>query len=116
MAKIAVAVGRDLRAAAADVAEACAAADTGHPVASSDRILFQDGSALCKVLTPKRYELRRHLLQAPETGIRPPARALGRDVERVHDDGVTLAELNLVTRSADGSVSSEIVSTIRIAA
>ena len=109
-------MGRALHAAAADVAEACTATEAGDAVANSDRIPFHDGSALCTVLTPKRYELRRYLRQAPETGIRPPARALGRDVERVHDDGVTLAELDLVTRSADGSVSSEIGSPIRITA
>lgn len=119
MAKIEVEVGRDLHAAAADVAEAWKMAESGHVVAGSDRILFRDWSALCAVLTPKRYELLRHLRRAPETGIRPLARALGRDVKRVHDDVVALSELGLVARGEDGSLSSEIdeiISTIRIAA
>ncbi|MCJ2021221.1 hypothetical protein MKK84_28035 [Methylobacterium sp. E-065] len=119
MAKIEVEVGRDLRAAAADVAEAWKIAEAGHAVAGSDRILFRDWSALCAVLTPKRYELLRHLRRAPETGIRPLARALGRDVKRVHDDVVALSELGLVARGEDGSLSSEIdaiISTICIAA
>ena len=119
MTKIEVEVGRDLRAAAADVADAWKMAEAGNPVARSDRILFRDWSALCAVLTPKRSELLRHLRRAPETSIRPLARALGRDVERVHDDVVALAELSLVARGEDGSLSSEIdeiISTIRIAA
>ncbi|SFM54509.1 hypothetical protein [Methylobacterium pseudosasicola] len=119
MVRTEVEVGRGLRAAAADVAEAWKAAEAGHVVAGSDRILFRDWSALCAVLTPKRYDLLRHLRQTPETGIRALARALGRDVRRVHEDVVALAELGLVVRGEDGSLSSEIdeiVSTIRIAA
>ena len=119
MAKIEVEVGRDLRAAAADVAEAWRAAAAGQSVGGTDRILFRDWSALCAVLTPKRYELLRHLRHTSETGIRPLARALGRDVKRVHEDVVALAELGLVARGEDGSLSSEIdaiVSTICIAA
>jgi len=70
-------------------------------------------------MTPKRHELLRHLRRSPESGIRALARALGRDVRREHEDVVALAELGLVTRDADGRLSSvvdEIPSTIRIAA
>jgi len=70
-------------------------------------------------MTPKRYELLRHLRRSPESGIHALARALGRDVRRVHEGVVALAELGLVTRDADGRLSSdvdEIPSTIRIAA
>ncbi|RVU14144.1 hypothetical protein [Methylobacterium oryzihabitans] len=112
-------VGRSLREAAADVAEAWKAAEAGRPGAGGDRILFRDWAALCAVLTPKRYELLRHLRRSPEAGIRPLARALGRDVRRVHEDVIALAELGLVLRGEDGGLSSEvdeITSTIRIAA
>ena len=68
------------------------------------------------IRTPERYELLRHLRQTPETGIRALARALGRDVRRVHEDVAALAGLGLVVRGEDGSLSSAIVSTIRIAA
>jgi len=47
------------------------------------------------------------------------ARALDRNVKRVHGDAVALAELEIVVRGANGSVSSEsdeIISTSRIAA
>ena len=70
-------------------------------------------------MTPKRHELLHHLRRSPESGIRALARALGRDVRRVHEDVVALAELGLVTRDAGGRLSSvvdEIPSTIRIAA
>ena len=95
------------------------AAEGGHVVPGSDRILFRDWSAMCAALTPKRYERLRALRQTPETGLRALARALDRDVKRVHGDVVALAELEIVVRGANGSVSSEsdeIISTSRIAA
>ncbi|MFH6781952.1 MULTISPECIES: hypothetical protein [Methylobacterium] len=52
-------------------------------------------------------------------GIRPLARALGRDVRRGRADGVALTELGFVARAADGGLSSEadgVATTIRIAA
>ncbi|CAO4166770.1 HVO_A0114 family putative DNA-binding protein [Methylorubrum extorquens] len=119
MAKTEIEVGRSLREAAADVAKAWKAAQDDQPTPASDRILFRDWAALCAVLTPKRYELLRHLRRSPESGIRALARSLGRDVRRVHQDVVALTELGLVTREADGRLSSdvdEITSTIRIAA
>ncbi len=119
MARTEIEVGRDLRAAAAEVAEAWKAAEADRPVPVTDRILFRDWSTLCSVLTPKRYELLRHLRRSPESGVRALARALGRDVRRVHADVVALTELGLVTRAEDGHLSSEvdeIASTIRIAA
>jgi predicted transcriptional regulator len=97
------------------VAEAWKMAEAGPAVVGSDRILFRTWSALCAVLTPKRYEHLRHLRQMPETGIRALARELGRDVRRVHEDVVALVELGPVARS--GSLSSQIdaiISTIRI--
>ncbi|KAB7786112.1 hypothetical protein [Methylorubrum populi] len=119
MARTEIEVGRSLREAATDVAEAWKAAEAGRPIPANERILFRDWSALCAVLTPKRYELLRHLRRSPEIGVRALARALGRDVKRVHEDVVALAELGLVLRDENGRLSSEvdeITSTIRIAA
>ena len=119
MARTEIEVGRSLREAATDVAEAWKAAEAGRSIPANERILFRDWSALCAVLTPKRYELLRHLRRSPESGVRALARALGRDVKRVHEDVVALAELGLVTREENGRLSSEvdeITSTIRIAA
>ncbi|KQT45619.1 hypothetical protein ASG52_15850 [Methylobacterium sp. Leaf456] len=112
-------VGRDLRAVAADVAEARKAAQDGQAVAGDGRIVVRDRSALYAVMTPKRSELLRHLRRTPESGVRAPARALNRDVRRVHEDVTTLAELGLVLRGEGGRLSREIdaiTSTIRIAA
>jgi len=119
MARTEIEIGRTLRDAAADVAAAWKAAEAGAPVTAGDRLVFRDWDTLCAVLTPKRLDLLRHLRRSPESGIRPLARALGRDVRRVHADVVALAELGLVVRAADGGLSSEvdeIASTIRIAA
>ena len=54
-------VGSSLQSALAEVAEAWKAAAAGVPQDSTDKIYFVDRSALCSVLTPKRYELIRHL-------------------------------------------------------
>ncbi len=62
---IEIEVGRDLRAVAADVAEAWKAAGEGGAVAGDDRIVFRDWAALHAVMTPKRYELLRHLRRTP---------------------------------------------------
>ncbi|MET7242051.1 hypothetical protein ABZT49_01660 [Methylobacterium sp. EM32] len=119
MARTEITVGQSLREVAKEVAAAWKAAEAGQPVAADDRLVFRDWETLCAVLTPKRLDLLRHLRRSPESGIRPLARALGRDVRRVHADVVALAELGLVVRAADGGLSSEvdeIASTIRIAA
>jgi predicted transcriptional regulator len=109
-----------LNQAAAEVIDAWKAAEAGHPVEATDRIYFEDWQTLCAVLTPKRYELMRHLRASPEEGVRALARALGRDVKRVHSDVVALEELGLVDRDPEtGRLSvavDEISSTIRFAA
>ncbi|MBK1842337.1 hypothetical protein JHL17_33575 [Azospirillum sp. YIM B02556] len=105
--------------AAAEVAAAWKAAETGHPAVPTDRLYFASWEALCAVLTPKRYELLRHLRQAPAEGIRALARDLGRDVKRVHQDVTALRELGLIERGADGRLTipvDEIALSIRFAA
>ncbi|KAA0572524.1 hypothetical protein FZ983_31765 [Azospirillum sp. B21] len=105
--------------AAAEVAAAWKAAEAGHPAAATDRLYFASWEALCTVLTPKRYELLRHLRRAPADGIRALARDLGRDVKRVHEDVTALEELGLIERGADGRLTmpvDEIASSIRFAA
>jgi predicted transcriptional regulator len=105
--------------AGAELVAAWKAAEAGQPVEPTDRLYFDSWEALCAVLTPKRYELLRHLRGAPAESIRALARALGRDVKRVHEDIVALEELGLIERDADGRLSmphAEIASTIRFAA
>jgi len=114
-------VGSGLRTAVAEVAEAWKAAAAGAPQESTDKIYFVDWSALCSVLTPKRYELIRYLRKEQTVvSIRALARALSRDIKRVHEDVVALEELGLIARNHETGVLStdidEITSTIRFAA
>lgn len=104
---------------AAEIAAAWKAAEAGQPVEPTDRLDFADWGALCAVLTPKRYDLLRHLRRTPADSVRALARALGRDVKRVHEDVVALEELGLVERDDHGRLTmplDEVSSTIRFAA
>ncbi len=119
MAVIEVEVGRTLDDVGAEFIAAWKAAEAGQPVAGDDRLVFRDWAALCTVLTPRRYDLLRHLRRAPATGVRALARALDRDIRRVHADVVALADLGLVTRAEDGGLSTAvdaITATVRVAA
>ncbi|MGQ9370423.1 HVO_A0114 family putative DNA-binding protein [Azospirillum sp. ST 5-10] len=105
--------------AAAEVAAAWKAAEAGEAIEPTDRLYFEDWAALRAVLTPKRYDLLRHLRRTPAESIRALARDLGRDVKRVHEDVTALEELGLIERDADGRLImpvDEIASTIRFAA
>ena len=108
-----------LERAGAELIAAWKAAEAGKVVEATDRLYFESWEALCAVLTPKRYELLRHLHRAPADSIRSLARDLGRDVKRVHEDVMALDELGLLERDPDtGRLSmtvDEISSTIRFA-
>jgi predicted transcriptional regulator len=120
MAKIEIEVGKNLRAALGEVATAWSAAAKGEPVEPTVKLCFVDWGALCSVLTPKRYELIRYLRKEPAPSIRALARALHRDVKRVHEDVRALEELGLISRDEKTGVVStdidEVSSTIRFAA
>ena len=121
MAKLEIQVTENaLARAGREVTAAWKAVAAGQEVDATDRIYFEDRAALCAVLTPKCYELLRHLRGVPADGIRPLARALDRDVKRVHEDVSALAELGLIARDPEtGRLSTtvdEIATTIRFAA
>jgi predicted transcriptional regulator len=120
MEKLNIEVGSSLRSVLAEVGAAWKAAEAGEVVEPSRRLCFVDWAALCAVLTPKRYELLRHLRQQSEPSIRALARSLGRDVKRVHEDVTALEELGLIHRDPEnGALSTdidEVSSTIRFAA
>lgn len=120
MAKVEIEVGKDLRSALDEVATAWKAAAKGEAVEPTVKLCFIDWSALCSVLTPKRYELIRHLRKEPAPSIRALARALNRDVKRVHEDVCSLEELGLISRDEETGVIrtdlDEVSSTIRFAA
>ncbi|HSV51104.1 MAG TPA: hypothetical protein VLJ57_03230 [Burkholderiaceae bacterium] len=55
-------------------------------------------------LSEKRWEIVRALQGQGELPVRELARQLGRDVKRVHEDVVILAELGLIERTEQGGV------------
>ena len=55
-------------------------------------------------LTEKRWEIVRAAQGKGELSVRELAREVGRDVKRVHEDVVILAELGLLERTAGGGV------------
>jgi len=57
---------------------------------------FQDASRLQRILTPRRLELIRSLLDGPADSIRALADRLDRDVRQVHDDVDLLSEYGIV--------------------
>lgn len=121
MARREIRVAKDaLEQAGAEVVAAWKAAEAGQRVEPTDHLYFENWGALCAILTPKRYELLRNLRRASADSIRALARALGRDVKRVHADVTALEELGLLNRDPKtGRLSmtlDEITSTIRFAA
>ena len=69
---------------------------------SSDSLQFESPAALFRVLTSKRWELIERLQSMGPTSMRAPARALERDVKRIHEDIGELKQSGLVARTEDG--------------
>lgn len=65
---------------------------------------FETPAAFFGRLTERRWALVQALLGAGELSVRELARRVARDVKRVHEDVVSLAELGLVERSDSGGV------------
>ena len=65
---------------------------------------FESPAALFRVLTPKRWELIECLQKEGPLGVRALARALGRDVKRVHDDASVMIEVGMVEKTEDGKL------------
>lgn len=67
-----------------------------------DSFTFSSPAQLFSVLTPKRWALIERLQGLGPSSLRGLARALERDVKRVHEDAAALLEWGLVERTADG--------------
>ena len=65
---------------------------------------FSSPAQLFSVISPKRWQLIEHLQHLGPSTIRGLARALNRDVKRVHDDVTAMIEWGLVERGEDGLV------------
>lgn len=65
---------------------------------------FESAAAFFGRLTERRWDIVRALQGAGPLAVRELARRVGRDVKRVHEDVVALAELGLVEREESGAV------------
>jgi predicted transcriptional regulator len=65
---------------------------------------FSSPAQLFSVISPKRWEMIEKLQHVGPSTIRGLARALDRDVKRVHDDVTAMIEWGLVERKEDGLV------------
>lgn len=65
---------------------------------------FSSPAQLFGIISPKRWELIERLQGLGATSIRGLARALERDVKRVHDDVSALIDWGLVERTEEGKV------------
>lgn len=66
---------------------------------------FESPSALFRTITPKRWDLIEALQANGPLGVRALARALHRDVKRVHEDAQALIEVGLIEKTAEGKLS-----------
>jgi predicted transcriptional regulator len=65
---------------------------------------FSSPAQLFSVISPKRWQLIERLQHLGPSTVRGLARALDRDVKRVHDDVMAMIEWGLVERKEDGLV------------
>lgn len=66
--------------------------------------VFSSAEQLFRAISPKRWELIERLQSLGPSSVRGLARALDRDVKRVHQDVTGLLELGLIAREAKGTV------------
>lgn len=90
-----------LEAMGADFVNAWNDGAAGDPIAT---FAFSSPAQLFSVISPKRWELIERLQQIGPASVRGLARALERDVKRVHDDVTGLIEWGIVERTEDGKV------------
>lgn len=69
-----------------------------------DTFEFESPKALFTVLTPKRWDLIERLQALGEVSLRALARALERDVKRVHEDAAVLLDWGLIERTPAGKL------------
>jgi predicted transcriptional regulator len=71
---------------------------------SADVFTFAAPAQLFTVLTPKRWEMIERLQALGPVSLRGLARALGRDVKRVHEDATALMEWGFIERITDRKI------------
>jgi predicted transcriptional regulator len=102
MKKVTIRMSRDVDSAIKGMSERVVKAwKTGK--SAGDTLQFESPAALFRVLSPKRWELVERLQSLGPTSVRGLARALERDVKRVHDDVRTLMQVGLIARTEEGA-------------
>lgn len=89
---------------AESLARAAQAARTGEPSDPVATFTFSSPAQLFSVISPKRWELIERLQTTGPSSIRALARSLERDVKRVHEDVVALADWGIIDRADDGKI------------
>lgn len=69
-----------------------------------DVFTFSSPAQLFAVLTPKRWDMIERLQAIGPVSLRGLARALGRDVKRVHEDAAVLLDWGLIERTANRKI------------
>lgn len=69
-----------------------------------DSFTFSSPAQLFSVLTPQRWALIERLQGLGPSSLRGLARALGRDVKRVHEDAAVLLDWGLLERTTQGAL------------
>jgi len=68
-------------------------------------LTFPTAALFFKDITPNRWDMVNHLLgRDGAVGVRALARALGRDVRRVHEDAALLVKLGLLEKTETGAL------------
>lgn len=98
--KVTISVGGTLEDDGAAFIDAWKRAERGEEF-QERHLAFESWGTLARVMTPKRYELLRHIHRHPEPSIAALARALSRPYRRVHDDVEALTAAGLLDRRDD---------------
>lgn len=102
MKKMTIRVSRGAQAALKGMGERFVKAwKTGKP--AGDTLQFESPAALFRLLTPRRWELVERLQTIGPSSVRGLARALERDVKRVHEDVHALMQVGLIGRTEEGA-------------
>lgn len=99
--KLNIHVGGGFDAVSRRVADAWRRAERGEHF-REDNLTFVSWALLSRVMTPKRFELLRHLHRQPAASVAALARGIGRDYKRVHEDVEALVVAGLVERDGNG--------------
>jgi predicted transcriptional regulator len=83
--------------------------DAGERDSNTTRLNFEDPAAVQRLLTPKRLELLRSVMEGSPESIRALATRLDRNVSDVHEDVSLLAEYGVVELRENGRAKRPVV-------